>query len=163
MSGQWFYSRFRKSKRHRKTNEVITGSQLVKASFRRRPHEEMNGGGKHPVRPTNTGRLSHAGVMLGQRRRRWSNINPACDERFVFAETTMSHLPMQDGMIIFKTWGLKCQPKHSHPYVCILFSLSWNVIFITQYRPPIMSQHYWLDWSVQMHFYLHLYNKSRLY
>ena len=36
MSGQWFYSKFRESKRNRKTKKVITGPDLVRTSIRRR-------------------------------------------------------------------------------------------------------------------------------
>ena len=39
-----------------------------------------------PRPPANTIRSSNAGLMLGQRRRRWPNINPALGERIVFAE-----------------------------------------------------------------------------
>ena len=36
--------------------------------------------------PANTRRLSNVGLMLGQRRRRWPNVKPALDKRFVFAD-----------------------------------------------------------------------------
>ncbi|KAK2143250.1 hypothetical protein LSH36_859g00017 [Paralvinella palmiformis] len=35
MTNHWFYSKFRKSKRSKKTNRVISGSEIVRASFRR--------------------------------------------------------------------------------------------------------------------------------
>ena len=38
MSGQWFLQKFRKSKRHRKTNKVISGNDLVKASVYGKEH-----------------------------------------------------------------------------------------------------------------------------
>ena len=45
MSGHWFYSKFRRSKRHRRTNAVVSGGELVKASFRHtnRPEQFQNG------------------------------------------------------------------------------------------------------------------------
>ena len=36
MTGSWFYSRFRKSKRNAKTNKIISGNEIVRASIRRR-------------------------------------------------------------------------------------------------------------------------------
>ncbi|KAK2176510.1 hypothetical protein NP493_660g02019 [Ridgeia piscesae] len=35
MTGDWFYSKFRKSKRHKRTNKVITGSEIVRTSIHR--------------------------------------------------------------------------------------------------------------------------------
>ena len=37
--------------------------------------------------PANMSRWSNVGVMLGQRLRRWPNITPALDQRFVLADT----------------------------------------------------------------------------
>ena len=37
--------------------------------------------------PANTRRGPNAGLMLGQRRRRWANINPALGPRLVLAGT----------------------------------------------------------------------------
>ncbi len=33
-TNKWFYSQFRKSKRNKKTNNVITGPEIVRASIR---------------------------------------------------------------------------------------------------------------------------------
>ena len=35
MTGEWFYSKFRKSKRNKRTNRVITGSEIVRSSIHR--------------------------------------------------------------------------------------------------------------------------------
>ena len=35
-SNQWWYTRFRKSKRHRNSRKVITGNEIVRSSFRRK-------------------------------------------------------------------------------------------------------------------------------
>ena len=40
---------------------------------------------RSPYIPVNTRRLPNAGLMLGQRRRRWANIKAALGERLVFA------------------------------------------------------------------------------
>jgi len=37
MSGQWFYKKFRKSKRNRKTNQIISGNEIIRASIRKKP------------------------------------------------------------------------------------------------------------------------------
>ena len=43
MSGVWFYEKFRKSKRNKKTNKCVTGTDLVRSSFKKRSHAEMSG------------------------------------------------------------------------------------------------------------------------
>ena len=43
MSGAWFYTKYHKSKRNRKTNKFITGGELVRSSFKKRSHAEMSG------------------------------------------------------------------------------------------------------------------------
>ena len=43
-----------------------------------------------PPPPENTTRASSAGLMLGHRRRRWPNINPALDQCIVFASECIS-------------------------------------------------------------------------
>ena len=42
--------------------------------------------------PANTTLLTNAGLMLGQRRRRWANINPALVQRLVFTGTRLWNL-----------------------------------------------------------------------
>ena len=39
----------------------------------------------NPRCPANTRRLTNAGLMLGQRRRRWTNIKPTLGKRLVLA------------------------------------------------------------------------------
>ena len=56
--------------------------------------------------PANTRRSANVGTMLGQRRRRWSNIVPTLAERLVFAGLLLRFLHV---------WDLKAQLNKARP------------------------------------------------
>ena len=60
-------------------------------------------GGCLPISPTNNRRSTSAGLMLGQRRRRWPSIEPALIQRLVFVEGSVC--PYISGDIVY----LGCQ------------------------------------------------------